>query len=189
MRKKVLWITQTALLLALLICLQWLGSQIPAPMAKQLVTGTCVNGVLAITILMVGYSAGITLALISPVMAFLLAIAPNIVTVLPIMVGNVCFVVLLKLICRKNVSWSSPAAVVCAAAVKATVLYLLVVELICKTLAPALMGKKVGQAVVLAPKMLKMLPAMFSWPQIVTALAGGALALLILPALKKALRK
>ena len=37
--------------------------------------------------------------------------------------------------------------------------------------------------------MLKMLPATFSFPQLVTALVGGGVALLVVPVLKKALRK
>ena len=48
MNKKLRWITETAIMLALLICLQWVGSQIPAPMVKQLVTGSFVNAVLAV---------------------------------------------------------------------------------------------------------------------------------------------
>jgi len=43
--------------------------------------------------------------------------------------------------------------------------------------------------VVLAPPMLQLLPTMFAWPQLVTALAGGTIALLIVPTLRKALHK
>ena len=98
MDKKIRWITETAAMLALLICLQWVGSMIPDQLTKQLITGTCVNAVLAVTVLLVGMSSGITIAVISPVFAFALGIAPNIITVIPIMVGNTCFVVLLKLL-------------------------------------------------------------------------------------------
>ena len=37
--------------------------------------------------------------------------------------------------------------------------------------------------------MLKALPATFSWPQLITALIGGAVALVITPVLRKALHK
>jgi hypothetical protein len=37
--------------------------------------------------------------------------------------------------------------------------------------------------------MLKMLPVMFTWPQLITALIGGALAVAIVPILKKAFYK
>lgn len=183
MKKNIRLITETAVMLALLIALQALTK----PMG-QLVTGSCVNAVLAITALLVGMGSGITVALISPVCAFLLVIAPNFVTVLPIMAGNVCFVVLLRLIYGKAL-WRQPVALVAAAGVKFGVLYLLVVKVICGFASGALLGKKIGSVVVLAPPMLKKLPAMFTWPQLFTALIGGAVALLIVPVLKKALKR
>ena len=188
MHKKIRWITETAALLALLICLQWVGSLIPDQTIKQLVTGSCVNAVLGVAALYAGMSSGITIALISPVCAFLLGIAPNLITVLPIMVGNACFVVLLRLIYGKTF-WRKPVAVITAAGVKFGVLYLLVVQVICNLASGALLGKKLGNAVLLAPPMLKMLPVMFAWPQLITALVGGALAIAIVPILKKALHK
>ncbi|MBQ2893509.1 MAG: hypothetical protein IJE24_05175 [Oscillospiraceae bacterium] len=190
MNKQTRWITETAAMLALLICLQWVGSLIPNQLIKQLITGTCVNTVLAVTVLLVGMSSGITVALISPVCAFLLGIAPNIITVLPIMAGNVCFVVLLQLLTGEAL-WRKIGALLAAAVVKFSVLYILVVRVICVMLKDDLLGKKIGQTVVLGPKMLEpnMLPLMFSWPQLVTALAGGTLALLITPTLRKALHK
>ncbi len=191
MNKKIRWITETAVMLALLICLQWAGSFVPEQMTKQLITGSFVNAVLAVTVLMVGLSSGITVALISPVCAFLLGIAPNFITVAPIMLGNVCFVVLLRLICGKTMRpfWRQPIALAAAATVKFGVLYVLVVKIICGVASGALLGKKLGDTVLLAPPMLKMLPTMFAWPQLVTALIGGTLALLIVPTLRKALHR
>lgn len=183
MRKNIRWITETAVMLALLVALQALTK----PMG-QLVTGSCVNAVLAITVLLAGMGSGIAVALCSPVCAFLLGIAPNFVTVLPIMAGNVCFVVLLWLISGKAF-WHQAVALLAAAGVKFGVLYLLVVKLICGAASGALLGKKLGSIVVLAPPMLKKLPAMFTWPQLFTALIGGAVALLIVPVLRKALKR
>ena len=80
-------------------------------------------------------------------------------------------------------------ALAVAAGVKFAVLYLLVVQVICGVASGVLLGKKLGDVVVLAPPMLKLLPTMFTWPQLVTALIGGAAALLIAPVLRKALRK
>ena len=186
MNKKIRWITETAVMLALLVTLQ----AVTKPLG-QLVTGSCVNAVLAVTVLLVGMSGGITVALISPVCAFLLGIAPNFVTVLPIMIGNVCFVVLLRLIAGKSHKpiWRQPLALAAAAGGKFAVLYLLVVKVVCGIASGALLGKKLGNVVVLAPPMLQKLPAMFTWPQLFTALIGGAVALLIVPVLRKALKK
>ena len=72
-------------------------------------------------------------------------------------------------------------ALAVAAGVKFGVLYLLVVKVICGLASGALLGKKLGDIVVLAPPMLEMLPTMFAWPQLITALIGGAAALLIVP--------
>jgi hypothetical protein len=69
------------------------------------------------------------------------------------------------------------------------VLYLLVVKVVCGIASGALLGKKLGNIVVLAPPMLTKLPAMFTWPQLFTALIGGAVALLLVPVLRKALHK
>ena len=186
MNKRIRWITETAVMLAVLISLQ----AVTKPLG-QLVTGSCVNAVLAITALLVGMSGGITVALISPVFAFLFGIAPNFVTVLPIMIGNVIYVILLIIIMGMPFSalWRQPAALIAAAGAKFAVLYLLVVKVVCGVLADALLGKKIGTAVVLAPPMLKMLPTMFTWPQLFTALIGGAVALLIAPVLRKALKR
>ena len=186
MNQKVRTITETAIMLALLVALQ----AVTKPLG-QLVTGSCVNAVLAITALLVGMSGGIAVALMSPVFAFLFGIAPNFITVLPIMIGNTCFVILLRLIAGRNHKplWRQPVALVAAAGVKFAVLYLLVVELICGVAADVLLGKKLGSIVVLAPPMLKLLPGMFAWPQLFTALIGGGVALLLTPVLRKALHK
>ncbi len=186
MNKKVHWITQTAILLALLISLQALTKGF-----GQLVTGSCVNALLAIAVLLSGLGCGLTIAVVSPVLAFVLGIAPNFVTVLPIMLGNACYVTVLHLFLGKGGKpvWLQPVALVSAAAVKFGVLYVLVVKVICGVASGALLGQKLGQTVVLAPPMLELLPAMFTWPQLFTALIGGGAALLLVPALRKALNK
>lgn len=181
MNKKIRWITETAVMLALLVALQALTK----PMG-QLVTGSFVNTVLAVTVLVAGLSSGITVALISPVLAYLMNIAPQILTVPAIMVGNAVFVILLhfiadkdsKKILRQVLAW------LVAAIAKFAALYLIVVGLICNVLADSLLASGILKA-----PMLKALPATFSWPQLITALIGGAVALLIVPMLRKALHK
>ena len=181
MRKKILWITETAVMLALLVTLQ----MITKPLG-QLVTGSFVNAVLAVTVLVAGLSSGITVALISPVMAYLLNIAPQPLTVPAIMVGNTVFVVLLhflagkdsRKIARQILAWLATAFAKFAA------LYAIVVWLFCGVFADALLASGL-----LKEPMLKLLPATFSWPQLVTALIGGGAALLITPVLRKALHK
>ena len=170
MNKKLRWITETAVMLALLIALQALTKPF-----GQLVTGTCVNAVLAVAVLVGGFSCGITVALISPLCAFLLRIAPNFVTVLPIMLGNVCFVALLRVIAGTGRPfWRQPVALAVAASVKFAVLYLLVV----KWIVPMLSAN-------LKPQQVTTFSVMFSYPQIITAIIGGILAMGIVSALRK----
>ena len=181
MNKKIRWITETAVMLALLVALQ----AVTKPLG-QLVTGSFVNAVLAVTVLVSGVYSGVTVAVISPVLAYLLGIAPQILTVPAIMVGNTVFVLLLyfiagkdsKKVLRQALAW------VGAAAAKFVTLYGIVNFLICGVLAEKLIA-----AGMLKAPMLKMLPATFSWPQLVTALIGGGVALLIVPVLRKALHK
>ena len=181
MSKKLHWITETAVMLALLVSLQALTKP-----AGQLVTGSCVNAVLAVSALVGGLGCGVTVALCSPVLAYLLGIAPQILTVPAIMVGNCVFVMLLALLADKSgknvlkqiLAW------IAAAAAKFVSLYAIVVLLICGVLREGLLASGLMKA-----PMLKALPATFSWPQLITALVGGAVALLITPVLRKALRK
>ena len=184
MRKKILWITQTAAMLAMLIAVQWATSYIPKP-AGQFVTGSFVNAVLGITVLAVGLSSGITVALLSPFFAFLLNIAPNAVTVPAIMVGNALFVIVLKLAGGgAKQLWRRVVALVTAAVAKFFALYALVVWVICGVAAEALLAQGI-----LKKPMLNVLPATFSIPQLITALIGGALAILIAPRIRKALHR
>lgn len=181
MKRKLRWITETAIMLALLVTLQALTK----PMG-QLVTGSFVNAVLAVSVLVGGLWCGVTVAVISPVLAYLLSIAPQILTVPAIMVGNCVFVLLLhflsdrsgKNLVKQGIAW------VTAAVAKFAALYAIVVWVICGVLAESLLASGA-----LKQPMLKALPATFSWPQLITALIGGAVALLIVPTLRKALKK
>ena len=68
-----------------------------------------------------------------------------------------------------------------AALAKFATLYFLVVKIICGVLAESLLA-----AGTMKPPMLQALPATFSWPQLITALIGGAAALLIVPVVRRA---
>lgn len=180
MKKKILWITRTALMLALLVAAQYITKPF-----GQLVTGSCVNAVLTVTAMVVGLSGSVVVALVSPVLAYLLGIAPQLVTVPAIMVGNAVFVWLIHQItdgqCKPLGNQIS--AWLIASFAKFAVLYLLVVKIICGIAAEPLMA-----AGTLKAPMLKMLPAMFAWPQLITALIGSGVGLLIAPILKKTTR-
>ena len=169
--KKTLWITQTAVLTAMLVLLQSVTKA-----GGQLLTGSCVNAVLAIAVLFSGLWSGVTVALVSPFLAFLLGIGPQLIAIVPaIAVGNTVYVLLLHILSGKQI-WRRGASWLCAAICKFLALHLLVVQFLCRVLP-------------LAEKQVATFTAMFSWPQLITALIGGGIALLIVPILRKAFRR
>ncbi len=176
--KKVLWMTQTALLTALLIAVQWLTKPL-----GQIVTGSCVNLILAVAVMAAGLSSGLTVALLSPVFACILGIAPLAVTVPVIMAGNGVYVILLFFLSAGKQKWIVRLlGLAAAAAAKFGILFALVQWVICGVALPLLkeQGVKVPVAV---------LAVNFGWLQLATAAVGGAVALVLTPVLKKALKK
>jgi len=161
-------ITRTAILIALLVALQYATRPL-----GQLVTGSCVNLVLAVAAMFCGVWSGVIVAVVSPFFAYLLGIAPQVWLAPAIALGNVAYVVVIALLSGKLQGVKGGAAGVAAGAVcKFAVLYLVVVQLLIP------MGNLPAKVA-----------AQFSWPQLVTALIGGAVALLIVPTLRKAFKE
>lgn len=184
--KKTMWITRTGVLLALLLALQWatLGTK---AFAGQYITGSLVNCVLAVSALTAGLSSGLVIALLSPIFAYLLGIAPQLVVVPAIMAGNCALVLVLWAVGRGDAPmWRKAVAVVLAAVCKFVVLYLLVVQVICGVGASFLLGQSFFGAPVLLQPMIQALPLTFSWPQLITALIGGVLGILVSKILTRA---
>ncbi len=165
-------IARTAILIALLVALQYATSSL-----GQFVTGSCVNLVLAVAALFCGVWSGAVVAVVSPFFAFLLGVGPKLIAIVPfIALGNLVYVLLLALLGKRFEKLPQSLIPVAAAAVcKFLTLYIVVVRL----LLPAL-----G----LPDKQVATMSVMFSWPQLVTALIGGVLALAVVPALKKAIK-
>lgn len=176
-----LWLTKTAVGIALVLLAQLIGKMIPAiavivgPFSvNQLITGTLVNLILIIMTLTVGVGSGVTIGVLSAVLALLIGIGPIFPIITPfIAIGNALLVVTYKLIVKVHQSITFYIAIVFAAIIKCAFLWL--------TVPFALQYiSDIKQA------QLKMLTIMFSWPQGITALCGGFLALCILPLLKNA---
>ncbi len=165
-------ITRTAILIALLVALQYATASL-----GQFVTGSCVNLVLAVAALFAGLWSGVIVAVVSPFFAFLLGIGPKLIAIVPfIALGNLVYVLVLALLGKKFDKLPKNLISVAAAAVcKFLTLFLVVVKLVLPSLG-------------LAEKQVAMMSTMFSWPQLVTAAIGGVLALLVVPALKKAFK-
>lgn len=180
-KKAIMWVAQAGLLIALLVVVQLLTFAIPksVPLVSQLFTGSLVNLVLIVGAGSAGFSATAIAAILSPVLALLFGQMsfPQMVPVVAI--GNLVIVAITWAFFNKSAKMSGGAkvglniagiivgAIVKTAVVWATTLWLII---------PAFFA---GNA-----KVSKTLGLMFSWPQLVTALIGGAIALLILPRLK-----
>lgn len=176
MKNKILWITRTAVMMALLVTLQWATSGL-----GQFVTGSCVNAVLVVATLAAGIWSGVTVALLSPFCAFLLNIGPKLIQLVPaIALGNVALVLLVTLLLSKKALlwWRKILGVAISAFTKFMVLYLAVVQVVIPFMGDALKEKQV-----------QTFTAMFSWPQLVTALIGTTVAVLIAPVIRKGIKQ
>ena len=150
------WISRTALLLAIALVFQMGGF-------PQLVTGPLVNTVLYVAAMIVGWQGGILIGIFTPVIASLRGILPPPLTpLIPfIALGNALLVFLFFWLKNKN----RIIGIIVASMVK----FLLLTN---------------------AVKFLVQVPPsianMMSFPQLVNALIGGIIALLIMQVLKKA---
>ena len=94
MKNKTFWIAETAVMIALLVALQWATKAL-----GQFVTGSCVNLVLGVSTLVGGVWCGAVVALVSPFCAFLVGVGPAKLAIVPfIAVGNLVLVLVLHFI-------------------------------------------------------------------------------------------
>ncbi|HBP37152.1 MAG TPA: ECF transporter S component [Clostridiales bacterium] len=173
--EKTLWITRTGVMIALLIVMQ----AATAPLGSTLITGSIVNLLLIVAVMIGGLTSGLSVAILSPVIAKLLGIGPLWELIPFIAVGNMVLVLLWHIIGNRNLKNKLAApviALVTAAVAKFLVLYFGIVVIAI----PLLLNLPEKQALVIS--------SLFSYPQLITATIGGVLALTILPVLKKALR-
>ena len=170
--KSVLWITTTAIFIALLIAVHAAGGAL-----GQLATGSLVNLILIVSVMTSGPAAGLTAALVSPVFAKLLGIGP-LWSIIPfVAAGNAVLVLVWRLVGKRGFTNRHIVRVVAlatAAACKCAVLYLGVV----RVAVPFLLHLPEGPAAVISN--------MFALPQLITASIGGAIAVAILPLIEKA---
>ena len=168
---KVLWITRTGIMIALLIVSQ----AATAPMGNQFITGSIVNLILFVSTMMFGLTSGLAVAVLSPFLARLFGIGPIFFVIIPfISLGNGALVLVYHFLSGKadNIKLRI-AGVIAAAVAKFAVLY-------------------AGIVMFVAPVVLELPPAapvyvMFSFPQLITALIGGAISLAMYGPLKKAI--
>lgn len=173
-RKQILWITRTAIFVALLIVIQAVTVSFGTP----LITGSLVNLILIVAVMTCGLSSGLTVAVISPIFAKLVGIGPLWSLIPFIALGNFVLILIWHFISKrafKEKPLGYFVALVAGALGKFLVLYLSIVQM----MIPLFLKLPAKQAGVIS--------ATFSLTQLFTALIGGAAAIMVLPIIKKAL--
>ena len=174
-KEKIFWITHTAIFIALLVVLQ----AATAPLGNIFITGTIVNLLLIVSVMTCGLASGLSVAVISPIMAKFIGIGPLWILIPFIAAGNIVLILLWHFVGNQNRGHKHVAyitALITAATAKFFVLYIGIVQIAI----PLFLGLPEQQASVISH--------MFSIPQLITASAGGIIAAMILPSLKKATR-
>ncbi len=168
MKNTVKFLTRTAVLLALTVLFQTLRTH-------QLVTGSLVNLCLILATVLVGLVSGLTISAAAPFFAWMLGFLPHPWMILFVALGNMTLVLVIHVLYAKN----TYLAVGAGAVLKFLVLFISVTKLAL----PMLLAD------ILPEKALKTMTVSFSWPQLVTALIGGALALAVIPLIRKAIKE
>lgn len=176
MNPKIQTITRSGILLALLLVFQGLTRGLPT-----LVTGSCVNFVLGMSSYLCGLGGGLAVAFLSPFFAFLFGIGPQFFGIIPfVAAGNFLFVFVLSVFgyrgIRKKKFTLRAFSVLLAAVLKFLFLYLTIVKLVLPAL--GLPDAKVAA-----------MSAMFSFPQLLTALIGGGASSVLMMLLPSGLQK
>jgi len=163
MKSKTIFITRTALLLAVAIAFQIFGKFIPY---NNFIVGPVVNAVLIIATASAGFWSGTAISVIAPLVSAFTnkaPIAPFVIAFSPfIIIGNLIIVACFYLFRKK----SKIGGIAAGAVLKFGFLYASV---------------SVFTSVVdMKPQVASTLVNLFSWPQLLTAAIGGAIALVVL---------
>ena len=168
----VLWITTTAIFIAILVLVQFLTSQF----GTTLITGSLVNMLLIISAMTCGMHTGLTVAVFSPVLAKLIGIGPF-WTIIPfIIIGNLVLVMIWFKIGNSEKP-NRVAAWVIALIAAAVSKFLIIFLGVTKLTIPIILGIPKAQADIMSTA--------FSLPQLFTACIGGLIAIIMLPTIKK----
>ncbi|GLC79285.1 GTPase [Lacrimispora brassicae] len=150
-----------------------------AVFGSTIVTGSAVNMILIISVMIAGLSSGLTVAVISPIFAKFLGIGPLWLLIPFIVAGNIVLVLIWHFLGNRRFGKSVTVYILTltvAAVSKFLMLYIGIVAIAI----PHLMNLPEKQATTIS--------GMFSIPQLLTALIGGVIATIIIPLLKNAVK-
>lgn len=173
MNRNIRFITRTAILLAIAILFQFIGQYIPT--YNNFIVGPVVNAVLLVATEFSGILSGVVISVIAPFVSAITnksAMGPIVLAFSPFIIsGNILLVLCYALLKKKN----QIVAIGMGAVVKSAFLYgaILIFTSLMK----------------LNDKITTVLLGLFSWPQLVTAILGGIIALAVFPALRKVIKE
>ena len=171
-KKRILWTTQTAVFISLLIVFQ----AVTLPLGNTLITGSGVNLLLILSVMLCGLSSGLAVSALSPIFAKFLGIGPLWSIIPMIIIGNIIFVLIWHYLgntAKLKVNIARISALTAASLAKFLFLYFSIVKLVL----PFLLH--------LPEKQNAVISGMFSLPQLITAATGGIMAILLLPVLQR----
>lgn len=173
--QKVLFITETALFLALLVAVQYITSSM-----GQFVTGSAVNLILIASCTISGTWSGLVVALVSPFVARIFGIGPALIQIVPaIAAGNAILVLSYACIGKIKIKFEYVKWVI-SIAVGALLKYIVLSVSVSKVILP--LTNVPGQ-------MAAKLTAMFGVNQLITAVIGGILAMIVVPLVKRGIER
>jgi hypothetical protein len=172
--KTALVVARTGILLALTVVFQYVGRFIPLGPNSNFIVGPLVNACLLVSAVAAGIWGGLTISVVAPLFAALTTtapVAPFLLVFSPfIAAGNFVLVLIFYLIKNKSI-WLG---IITGAVLKFIILY---------------GGLHIMLNLREVPGNLQnVLRFMFGWPQLVTALIGGGIAVIALKVLKKELK-
>ncbi|MFA6308190.1 MAG: ECF transporter S component [Clostridia bacterium] len=163
-------LTRAGILLALVIVVQLIGTIIPAP-ANSFVVGPLVNACILVATVALGIWGGVAISVIAPFSSLLFNHAGISLVLLPftpfIAIGNILFAIVFFILYKK----SNIVAVGAGSVLKFAFLWSAIILFL-----------NISNITGVVAKTFSFL---FSWPQLITAVVGGAVALLVIKALGK----
>jgi hypothetical protein len=173
-------VVRTALLLAITLIFQQLRLLIGNSLPSTIIIGSLVNLTIVVAAGTVGWRGSVVIAILSPVVALLEGHLPLPVLVPFVAAGNIVIAVVFELIERhKSVPALQWTAAIVSSAAKTAALYALVVLLFVGVMLPGM-----GLPAQKVTAMTTTLAVSFSWPQLITALIGSAVAIPVINRLR-----
>jgi riboflavin transporter FmnP len=183
MKLKTKQITVTAVMIALsIVVIQFIKAPLMIAGQNVAISGALINLILIIDTLYCGLVSGVILSVIIPVFSFILTQSPLISAVpviLPcIMIGNIVFVLFAWFVRNKKIELNLlPLSLVVGSIAKAGIMTLLIVQWAIPQFGASL-----------APKIVTMAKVTYSTTQLVAALFGSFLAIIIWPIVRVAVK-